>query len=126
MIFEWELIMPIQSILKDLVDRTPQAVGAIVVDWEGEAVLEYCHCDPYEIRFIAAHKGIILNRFRELHDAGQGGEIGDVAVTTTERHFIIGGIDRDYSLLLSVGRSCPVALALHHFRNTVAQLKKEI
>jgi predicted regulator of Ras-like GTPase activity (Roadblock/LC7/MglB family) len=118
--------MPIQSILKDLVDRTPQAVGAIMVDWEGEAVLEYCHCEPYDIRFIAAHNVIILNRFRELHNTGQGGAIEDVVVTTSDRHLIIGGIDQDYSLLLIVGCSCPVALARHHFRSTVGQLKREI
>ena len=58
--------MPYKSILKGLVDSTPGSIGAILVDWEGEAVQEYCHCDPYDIRFVAAHKGIILARLKEL------------------------------------------------------------
>jgi len=118
--------MPFKRILKDLVDLVPQAVGAIMVDWEGEAVQEYCHCDPYRIRFIAAHQEIILNRFRELHGAGQGGAIEDLVVTASDGHLIIGEIDREYSLVLNAGRGCPLALALHHFRAAIGQLKKEI
>jgi hypothetical protein len=30
--------MSFEALLKDLVDRVPQAIGAIMVDWEGEAV----------------------------------------------------------------------------------------
>ena len=118
--------MPIQDILKNLVDRTPLAVGAILVDWEGEAVQEHCHCDPYEIRFVAAHKGIILNRFKEIHANGRVGEVEDVVVTAREAHLIIGAVDQDYALVLRVGRGCPVAQALRHFRCSVELLKKEI
>jgi len=118
--------MPYMNILKTLIDRTPDSVGAILVDWEGEAVQEYCHCDPYDMRFIAAHKGIILTRLKELHDSGRVGHIDDVVITTTDCHLIIGGIDDDYSLVMNIGRSCPVGLALYHFRDAVTVLKKEL
>lgn len=118
--------MPYKSILKELVDCTPLAVGAILVDWEGEAVQEYCHCDQYDIRFIAAHAGIILGRIRELHDAGQGGVVEDVLLTSSSGHLVIGGIDQDYSLVMNIGRSCPVELALHHFHAAIVKLRKEI
>jgi predicted regulator of Ras-like GTPase activity (Roadblock/LC7/MglB family) len=118
--------MPFQRILKTLVEGTPRAVGAILVDWEGEAVQEWCLCDPYEMRFIGAHKGIILARLKEMQGSEQVGAIEDVVVTASERHLIIGCIDDDYSLVMDVGRACPVALALHHFRAAVVRLKKEI
>lgn len=118
--------MSFEVILKDLVDAVPQAIGAILVDWEGEAVMEHCHCDPYDIRFIAAHKGIILSRLKELQSVEQIGAVEDVVVTASEGHLIIGCIDQDYSLVMRVGRSCPVALALYHFRRAVVELKKEI
>jgi predicted regulator of Ras-like GTPase activity (Roadblock/LC7/MglB family) len=118
--------MPFINILKTLVDSTPDAVGAILVDWEGEAVQEYCHCDPYDIRFVAAHKGIILARLKELHDSGRVGAVEDVVITSTDGHLIIGCIDQDYSLVVSVGRGCLPCLALHHFRNAIAELQKEI
>jgi len=118
--------MPFMNILKTLVDGTPNSVGAILVDWEGEAVQEYCHCAPYDMRFIAAHKGIILARLKELHNSGRVGLIDDVVITTSDCHLIIGCIDDDYSLVMSIGRSCPVGLALHHFHDAVKELKKDI
>ena len=118
--------MPFKSILKELVDSTPHAVGAILVDWEGEAVQEYCHCEPYDIRFVAAHQGIILGRLKEIQNSIRAGEVEDVVVTATDAHMIAGCVDPDYSLVLSIGRDCPVALALYHFRAAVDRCKKEM
>jgi len=118
--------MSFEVILKDLVDQVPHAIGAILVDWEGEAVMEHCHCDPYDMRFIAAHKGIILSRLMEMQSIANIGAIEDVVVTAREGHLIIGSIDKDYSLVMRVGRSCPVAQALYHFRLAITELKKEI
>jgi predicted regulator of Ras-like GTPase activity (Roadblock/LC7/MglB family) len=118
--------MSFEVILKNLVDSVPQAIGAILVDWEGEAVMEHCHCDPYDIRFIAAHKGIILARLNEMQSTAQIGEVEDVVVTSSKGHLIIGSIDQDYSLVMNVERTSPVALALYHFRRALTELKKEI
>jgi len=118
--------MSFEVILKELVERVPDAIGAILVDWEGEAVMENCLCDPYEMRFIAAHKGIILARLKEMQSIDNVGAIEDVTVTTSERHLIIGSINQDYSLVMSIGRNCPALLALRHFRQAIAGLKKEI
>jgi predicted regulator of Ras-like GTPase activity (Roadblock/LC7/MglB family) len=118
--------MSIEDILKNLVDTVPQAIGAILVDWEGEAVMEQCHCDPYDIRFIAAHKGIILARLKEMQSAAQIGEVEDVVVTSSKGHLMIGCIDQDYSLVMNIERSCPVAPALYHFRRAIAELKRGI
>jgi len=118
--------MSFEIILKDLVDQVPHAIGAILVDWEGEAVMEHCHCDPYDMRFIAAHKGIILSRLMEMQSIANVGAIEDVVVTASEGHLIIGSIDKDYSLVMRAGRSCPVAQALYHFRLAITELKKEI
>lgn len=118
--------MSFEVILKNLVDQVPHAVGAILVDWEGEAVMEHCHCDPYDMRFIAAHKGIILARLKKMQSIENVGAIEDVVLTTSEGHLIIGCINQDYSLVIKVGRSCPVALVMHHFRRAIAELIKEI
>jgi predicted regulator of Ras-like GTPase activity (Roadblock/LC7/MglB family) len=118
--------MSLEIILRDLVDHVPYAIGAILVDWEGEAVMEHCHCDPYDIRFIAAHKGIILSRLKEMQSAEQLGEVEDVVVTSRAGHLIIGCINRDYSLVMNIERRCPVALALYRVRRAIIELKKEI
>ncbi|MBI5484713.1 MAG: hypothetical protein HY888_09665 [Deltaproteobacteria bacterium] len=118
--------MSFEIILKNLVDQVPQSIGAILVDWEGEAVMEHCHCDPYDMRFIAAHKGIILAHLKELQSRDQIGAVEDVVITASEMHLIIGCIDQDYSLVMSTERSCPIGLALYRFRLAIAELKKEI
>lgn len=118
--------MSFEIILQDLVDQVPQAVGAILVDWEGEAVMEHCHCDPYDLRFIAAHKGIVLARLKEMQSSAQVGDVEDIVVTSSKGHIIIGCIDQDYSLVMNIERNCPVALALYHFRQAISLLKKEI
>jgi len=119
--------MPFHTILKDLVDTVPHAVGAILVDWEGEAVQEYCHCESYNMRFVAAHKGIVLARLRETHTTtSQEGEIEDVVVTSESQILLIGSVDPDYSLVLQVGKPCPVGLAHYHFTTALKQLKKEL
>ncbi|MDD2850853.1 MAG: roadblock/LC7 domain-containing protein [Desulfuromonadaceae bacterium] len=118
--------MSFELILKDLVNDVPHAIGAILVDWEGEAVIEHCHCTPYDIRFIAAHKGIILAHLKTLQSTEFVGEIEDVVVTTTKGHLIIGCIDQDYSLVMTIERSCPTAVALHRFRKAVIELQREM
>lgn len=118
--------MPYNTILKELVESVPHAVGAILVDWEGEAVQEYCHCDPYDMRFVAAHKGIILARLRESHGESQGGPIEHVVVTTAQQLLLIGVIDKDYSLVLQVLRACPLGVARFYFNRSLAKVREEL
>ena len=109
--------MSFEDILKNLVDTVPKAIGAILVDWEGEAVMEQCHCDPYDIRFIAAHEGIILARLKEMQSAAQTGEVEDVVVTSSNGHLIIGSIDQG----AQVDKLIPLTLQVHQklLRTTV-------
>ena len=116
--------MPFRAILRKLVEAVPHSVGAAMVDWEGEAVQEYCHCDPYDIRFVAAHKGIILTRLRENDCQGGAGDIEDVVVSAANQHLLIGAVDKDYSLVFQVERACPPGLARYHFRLAVEQVRK--
>lgn len=118
--------MSFEAILQELMAHIPFAIGAILVDWEGEAVIEQCHCDPYDMRFIAAHKGIILAHLKEMHSTAQIGEVEDIVVTSTGGHLVIGCINQDYSLVMSLERKCPLGEAMYYFRRSIADLKKEI
>lgn len=118
--------MPFTRLLKSLVEAVPHSIGAILVDWEGEAVQEYCHCDPYDMRFVAAHKGIILARLRETNGERFGGTIENVVVTAERQHLLIGAVDKDYSLVLQVEKPCPLGLAKYHFNKTLESVRKEL
>ncbi len=100
------------------VDAVPDAVGAILVDWEGEryrntatATLRYtlCRCP----------QGIILSRLRETHAESQGGEIEDVVITSERQDLLIGTVDPDYSLYCRQRGPVRPGLARHHFNNAL-------
>lgn len=118
--------MPFKEILRELVETTPGANGAILADWEGEAVEQYCHFDEFEIKLIGAHKGIILSRLRELHEAFPVGELHDLVITTEEQHHLVGAVGPDYVLVMTATRDALPALALQGLRRGVELLKKEI
>jgi len=117
--------MSFEIILKNLVDLVPQAIGAIIVDWEGEAVMEYCHCDPYNIRFIAAHQAIILSRIRELLITPESEDVEEVVIASSGGDLIIGCINPEYSLVMNIEHSSQLSTALYHFRRAITELKKE-
>jgi len=118
--------VPFKSILRKLVEDTPHASGAVLADWEGEAVEHHCLYDDYELKLLGAHKGIILNRMREIHGDLAAGELQDVVITTGKQQVIIGVVGPEYSLVMTLAREALVGLALYRFRQVVRLLEKEI
>ncbi|GAM10084.1 roadblock/LC7 domain protein [Geobacter sp. OR-1] len=118
--------MPFKTILQELVDAVPGATGAILADWEGEAVEQYCHFDEFEMKVIGAHKGIILNRLRELHDALPVGEVEDLMIAAGSQRHLVAPVGPDYFLVMTMARSSLPALAQRMARLAVDRLKKEI
>jgi predicted regulator of Ras-like GTPase activity (Roadblock/LC7/MglB family) len=118
--------VPFKKILRELVESTPAANGAILADWEGEAVEQHCLYDDYEIKFLGAHKGIVLNRMKEAQDECAGGELRDAVITTSKQHVIIGVVGPEYSLVMTLAREALIGLALFRFRQAVRLLEKEI
>ena len=118
--------MPFKTILKELVESVPGATGAILADWEGESVEQYCLYDDYELKLIAAHKGIVLARIKEAHAFQTGQAPEDAVISTGNLHILIGVIGPDYSLVMTLDRGAIVGKALYNFRKAVARLEKEI
>jgi predicted regulator of Ras-like GTPase activity (Roadblock/LC7/MglB family) len=118
--------VPFKAILKELVDSTPGATGAILADWEGEAVEQHCLYDDYELKVIAAHKGIVLSQMRQVHAAFPGEELRDAVITTASQHILTGLIGTDYSLVMTLDRKGMVGLAMYRFRKALDILEKEI
>ena len=118
--------MPFKKMLRELVESAAGATGAILADWEGEAVEQHCLYDDYELKVLAAHKGIILNRVKELQARLTGDSLREAVISTASQHVLIGGVGDDYLLVLTLDRSAIVGLALRQFRSVVECLKKEI
>ncbi len=118
--------MPFKAILKDLVESVPAANGAILADWEGEAVEQFCLYDDYEIKVTGAHEGIILNHLKEVHAAFPAGGLEEVVTVTREQQVIVGVVGVDYSLVMTLAPEALIGLALYRFRKAVKVLEKEI
>ena len=118
--------MPFKIILRELVESTPGATGAILTDWEGEAVEQHCLYDDYELKVIAAHKGILLNRIKEIHASFPGGTPSGAVITTSSLHILTGYIGSEYALVMTLDKGAILGRALYRFRGALKVLEKEI
>lgn len=118
--------MPFKTILIDLVHAVPGASGAILADWEGEAVEQFARFDTFELKILGAHKAIILSRLQAIQEHFSGGFVRETVVTTDALHAIVGAVGKDYSLIMTLERTALPARGLYHFRRAVALLAKEI
>jgi predicted regulator of Ras-like GTPase activity (Roadblock/LC7/MglB family) len=118
--------VPFKAILKELVESVPAASGAILADWEGEAVEQFCMYDDYEIKVTGAHKGIILNHLKDVHTSFPVGELEEAVIATGEQQVIVGAVGADYSLVMTLAREALLGLASYRFREAVKVLEKEI
>ena len=118
--------MPFKGLLTSLVEAVPGASGAILADWEGEAVEQYTHGDPFEMKVTAAHWGIHLTRLKGLHGKYATGMVQQSVISTDEQHVIVGAIGDDYAMVMTMDRNALPLLALHSFRETAVLLEKEI
>ena len=118
--------MPFKRLLTNLVEAVPGATGAILADWEGEAVEQYCHGDAFEMKVTAAHWGILLDRLKGVHQKYHTGQVQESVITTDEQYAIVGAIGAEYSLVMTMTRDALPLAALRSFRETAGLLEKEI
>jgi len=107
-------------------DSVPGATGAILADWEGEAVEQSCHYDIFDLKVIGAHKGILLNLLKDAHQQMDAGDIKHTVISTEKQHYITGPVGPDYFLVMTLDRTAIVGLAIYHFQAASERMYKEI
>jgi len=118
--------VPFKRMLTSLVESVPGGSGAILADWEGEAVEQFTQGDTFEMKVTAAHWGILLTRLKGLHEKYDAGQVRQSVITTDEQHVIVGAVGEDYALVMTMTRDALPLLALQKFRETAELLHKEI
>ena len=114
--------MPFKAILKDLCDRTG-GTGAIMLDWEGEAV-DYFALNPnIELTAIGAHKGIILNLLRDA-TARVDNEalVESIGITTKNTKIAIVVLKDGYYVLLTLRNNDSMARGLFETKRAAKKL----
>ncbi|WP_020676680.1 roadblock/LC7 domain-containing protein [Geopsychrobacter electrodiphilus] len=118
--------MPFKILLQEMLDRLPGAQGAIIADWEGEAVDQVARIDDFEIKVLGAHKGIILTRLRETLHRLDGGELEEVLIQYENAKVLIVPLNEDYFLVLTIDPDEMVGKAAFELRRCAVRLRLEI
>ncbi len=118
--------MPLKMPLNEVVTKVPGAVGAILADWEGEAVEQVGLMDSYELKVVGAYHGVILGLLRQISDRLDREELREIIVTTTQAQILVLPVSADYFLVLVLKKDAILGKALFEARGCVSQLKAEV
>lgn len=118
--------MSFKGLLGGLIERVPGAQGAILADWEGEAVDQVGLLDDYELKVMGAHKGIILYNMRDVISRLGDDQLKEIVVTTEQAQTLVLPVNEDYFLVFTLDRSDVLGRALFEARRCIAALQAEI
>ncbi len=118
--------MPFKNLLQGMLDQLPGAVGAIIADWEGEAVDQVARMDDFEIKVIGAHEGIILTQLRQALQRLDGGALEEVQIHFEHGKVLIAPLSEDYFLVLTIEPDVMIGKAAFVMRRSAEQLRLEI
>jgi len=119
--------MRLQQILENLVTSVPGATGAILADWEGEAVVSYApEQSDYNIKFVGAHHGILLNRARELSERLCLGAARQITFLQENFHVITAPVNSDYYLVMTLRPGAAPAMARVPVKKAIREIEADI
>lgn len=96
--------MAMKEDLAQLMANVPGALGAILVDWEGEAVDHVAGIDDYELKVLGAYSGAILMNLRATVDRFNDDELEELVVVTAAVRMIVQLVTRDYFLVFTCNK----------------------
>ena len=118
--------MPFKAILEELTIRA-KAEGAIMLDWDGEAVDFFSDSADLELAEIGAHKGIILNMLKEVStNHTEGDRLKHIGITTTNYNLAISTLKDDYYILVTLKKGSLLGRAFYESRRAARKLEKEM
>jgi hypothetical protein len=109
-------------ILDRLLAATPGAVGAVLVDYEGETVDYSGRVDPFELKVAAAHWPIVLH---EVAEAKRVGKIAQIVVRARRRSYFVRRLEEDYAVVIILHRCAAFAVSDRAMQEAVAGLSVE-
>ncbi|WP_298039225.1 roadblock/LC7 domain-containing protein [uncultured Desulfuromonas sp.] len=118
--------MSFKEPLSELIDNVPGATGAIIADWEGEAVDQVARMDDFQLKVLGAHKGLILANMRKALCRLENDDLEEMVVTTEKVQTLVLPVTHEYFLVLSLDRSDALGRALFEARRCVVRLREEI
>ena len=118
--------MPFKALLTGMMERVPGAQGAIIADWEGEAVDQVGLMDDYDLKLIGAYKGVILTNLRDVAKRLNNDQLKEIIITTERAQMLVLPVTLEYFLVFTLNRSDVLGRALFEARRCIQALQKEI
>jgi hypothetical protein len=120
--------MPFQYLLMNLLVEVPEAVGAIFLDAEGEAVewVSQRHRDPYDLKVEGAYHSIFKRQLEEATAATEAGALESYIFSGRDLVTLTQLLPDGYYVLLVVRRNGSPALASHHLRRVAQAIAQEL
>jgi predicted regulator of Ras-like GTPase activity (Roadblock/LC7/MglB family) len=111
------------QILDRLVRLSPGAVGAALVDREGETVDYAGHVDAFEIKVAAAHWQIVLTT--AAVEQPNLGDLRQITVHARARSYLVRKLPDDYAVVLVLHRYAAFAVSARALQEADARLGRE-
>ena len=119
--------MPFKKIIRELVDSTPGATGAIFVDWEGEAVDQFTlDNDAHHIKVVGAHKGVILSLINDVGKATDDSRVDSVIMRMENYGVIMAPVKDGYFVAMTLKPDTSFSRARFGMEKAVEALRKEM
>ena len=119
--------MPFNYLLTNLLVDVPEAVGAIFLDPEGEAVDWVTrHGDPYDLKVEGAYHSIFIRRLEEASLETRVGSIDSYVIDGSRLAALTQSLPEGYYVVLVMHRSGSRARALHHLRRACDAIAREL
>ncbi len=114
------------EILAELVGDIPGALGAIFLDWDGEAVDQFSHIPVFDILLVGAHWGIVLRHVQDLVGKHSWGETQLVVLNGPETDILIKPITDEYAVVLTMKAGHHLAHAIDAVNNVTEAIEQEM
>lgn len=119
--------MPFKAILKNLVEKTPGATGAILLDWEGEAVADFSKAPDIDLPAVGAHKGIILNLAKDALTRLRGGDgVKAIGISTDVARIALSTIKEGYYVVMTLEKTKPISRAFFESKKAIKNIEREM
>ena len=119
--------MPFNYLLTNLLVDVPEAVGAIFLDGEGEAVDWVTrHDDPFDLKVEGAYHSIFKRRLDLLGESSSIGELRHYIVQGEKLSSLTHSLPEGYYLVLVLDRPGPISRASFHVKRAAGIISREL
>jgi hypothetical protein len=118
--------MPFNYLLTNLLVDVPEAVGAIFLDGEGEAVDWVTrHGDPYDLKVEGAYHSIFKRKLDEICEATGSGSIASYVIENSRMVALTQTLPEGYYVVLVMNRRGSLARARHQLLRTARVMARQ-